>query len=359
MTLIWCAISGHGFGHASQTIPVLNCLARDFPDLKIILRTTVPEKFFASSLKVPWEMSPANQDIGCVQEGPLRIDVQATWDAYARFHEDWERRVTVEAEAIASRAPNLILSNISYLAIQAGARSGFPTVALASLSWDEILQPLMLEGNQNHLSVVGHIQESYRFADLLIRLMPGLPMQSFQHRVDVGPICRPLAVCDPSWRDQIDGDPDAPIVLVALGGVPLDFLPFHRIAEISGYRFLVDLPIPNGCKGLYSIASLDMGFESIHAIADVIISKPGYATVIEAVMARKPLVYVRRHNFIEETQLVDFSNKFGCSTELSKEDFFAGAWEEALEKVCARHWPESSPPESGVGHASELIARYL
>ncbi len=359
MALIWCAISGHGFGHAAQVIPVLNELARDVPGLKVILRTTVPEKFFASWLKVPWEINPVNQDIGCVQKGPLRIDVQATWEAYARFHEGWEQRVAAEARAIASRAPNLVLSNISYLAIEAGARAGLPTVALASLSWDEILRPLMAQENQDHLSVVRHIQGSYRFADLLIRLTPGLPMEAFHQRIGVGPICLPLTVCPSAWRAQIDGHPDAPIVLVALGGVPLDFLPYDRIAQVSGYRFLLDLPIPDGFRGLRSTSSLPMGFESIPAIADIVVSKPGYATVVETVMARKPLVYVRRYNFAEEALLVEFSHRFGRSAELSKEDFFAGAWKEALDEVWARPFPEACPPESGIRHAAELIAKYL
>ena len=86
MSTIWCSISGHGFGHAAQVIHVLNCLARRKPRLKAVLTTEVPRSFFASRLHARWEIMPAQQDVGCVQHGPLQIDVPATWSAYRAFH---------------------------------------------------------------------------------------------------------------------------------------------------------------------------------------------------------------------------------------------------------------------------------
>jgi hypothetical protein len=121
MPLIWCSISGHGFGHAAQIVPVLNELGRRIPSLKALLRTTVPPSLFQDRLHVPWDISACEQDIGCIQQGPLHIDVEGTWDAYDRFHTAWTERVSQEADAIKRYSPDLILSDISYLAIEAGA----------------------------------------------------------------------------------------------------------------------------------------------------------------------------------------------------------------------------------------------
>ena len=70
MPLIWCSISGHGYGHAAQVAPVLNALGRLVPNLTAILRTTVPAGFFESRLSIPWQLSAAQQDVGCIQDGP-------------------------------------------------------------------------------------------------------------------------------------------------------------------------------------------------------------------------------------------------------------------------------------------------
>ena len=86
MPLIWCSISGHGYGHAAQVVPVLNALGRLVPNLKALLRTTVPAGFFEPRLAIPWELSPAQQDIGCIQKGPLTIDVAGTW-VYGYFRD--------------------------------------------------------------------------------------------------------------------------------------------------------------------------------------------------------------------------------------------------------------------------------
>ena len=140
MPIIWCAISGHGYGHAAQVVPVLNALGALMPGLTAILRTTVPASFFRDRLTIQWELSPAQQDIGCIQDGPLKIDIDATWAAHQRFHETWEARLSNEVAAMQAASPALIIADTPYLAIEAGSRAQIPTVALASFTWDLVLK---------------------------------------------------------------------------------------------------------------------------------------------------------------------------------------------------------------------------
>jgi hypothetical protein len=44
-------ISGHGYGHAAMTIPILNALRRVRPDLKVTIRTSVPPAWIAERLE--------------------------------------------------------------------------------------------------------------------------------------------------------------------------------------------------------------------------------------------------------------------------------------------------------------------
>ena len=191
MPRIWCAITAHGYGHAAQTVPILNELGRRIPNLSALLRTTVPPKFFQARLTIPWEWSPLDQGGGCVQEGPLHIDIPRTWSAYQEFHENWEGRIEKEVAAIKSYAPTLILSNISYLALEAGMKADVPAVALASLSWDEVMQGFLDPGNGVQASLLTNIRNSYRCSTLLIRMKPGLALSAFPNKVDVGPIGHP------------------------------------------------------------------------------------------------------------------------------------------------------------------------
>ena len=180
MERIWCAISSHGFGHAAQVVPVLNELGRRVSGLTAILRTSVPARLFEAGLQIDWEVSTAEQDVGCVQHGPLRIDVAATWAEHRRFHEQWKDKVTTEVRAIRSGKPALVLADISYLAIEAAARAGVPAVGLCNLSWDGVLKLFFEPGRHEQVDVIRRMQESYSLADLMIRIAPGIPMEAFR-----------------------------------------------------------------------------------------------------------------------------------------------------------------------------------
>src|SRR5438552_14798030 len=156
---IWCAISSHGFGHAAQVVPVLNELGRRVSGLTAILLTIVSPCFFEANLKIAWEVSSDEQDVGCVQHGPMRIDVAATWAEHRRFHEQWEDKVAAEVRAIRSVKPAFVLSDISYLAIEAAARADVPAIGLCNLSWDGILKLLLEQGRREQVAVIPRNKE--------------------------------------------------------------------------------------------------------------------------------------------------------------------------------------------------------
>ena len=359
MERIWCAISSHGFGHAAQVVPVLNELGRRVSGLTAILRTSVPARFFEANLKIASEVSPGEQDVGCVQHGPMQIDVAATWAEHRRFHEQWEDKVAAEVRAIRSVKPAFVLADISYLAIEAAARAEVPAVGLCNLSWDGILKLFLEPGRLEQVDVIRRIQESYRLADLMIRIAPGIPMEAFRTIVDVGPVAQ-LSTPQPArLRAAVGAEAHERVVLVAFGGIALDGLPFDRLDRMNGYRFVVSGLVPGGTERIHSSASIPMAFGQLLASADLVVTKPGYATVVEAVAYRKPVVYVRRYNFADEMLLVDYLHRNGRAVELSADDFTTGRWEEALRTADATTLPGPAPAPTGATEAANLLMAYL
>ncbi len=359
MQRIWCAISSHGFGHAAQVVPVLNEVGRRVSGLTAILRTSAPARFFDANLKIAWEVSPGEQDVGCVQHGPMRIDVAATWAEHRRFHEQWEDKVAAEVRTIRSVKPALVLSDISYLAIEAAARAEVPAVGLCNLSWDGILKLFFEPGRHEQVDVIRRIQESYRLADLMIRIAPGIPMEAFRTIVDVGPVAQLTAPQPSVLRAAVGAEAQEQVVLVAFGGIALDGLPIARLDRMNGYRFVVSGPVPDGTDRIRSSASIPMAFGQLLASADLVVTKPGYSTVVEAVAYRKPVVYVRRYNFADEAVLVDYLHRYGRAAELSAGDFTSGRWEEALRAADATTAPGPAPAPTGATEAANLLTTYL
>jgi hypothetical protein len=360
MALIWCSLSAHGFGHAAQAIPVLNELGRRISGLRVILRTALPPSLFEARLQVPWELSAAAQDVGCVQRGPLVIDVQETWTAHRRFHADWEQKVEAEVQAIRLKAPALVLTSISHLAIEAGSRTRIPTIGLCNLSWDLVLEQYLVPGQSDQADTLQLIRQAYGQADLMIRPTPGLALPAFRKIEDVGPMVQPLSPGKPSLRAEIGADPSEKIVLVGFGGIALDSLPYDRLDQQTGYRFIVYGPVPAHCTRIHRAESLPLPFSGVLASADILVTKPGYCTVVEAVALGLPVVYVRRYNFADEDSLVGYLHRYGRAQELSREDFEAGQWEESLDKVLRLGVPAEAPPvPNGAGEAADILARYL
>ena len=360
MPLIWAAISGHGFGHAAQVVPVLNALHRLVPDLRVLLRTTVSPSFFKDRLSLPWDVSPVQQDVGCVQNGPLKIDVEATWREHHRFHGSWEERLRTEAEAMRAAGPNVVLADTSYLALAAGKAAAVPTVALASFTWDLVLSEYVVPPSIDSRATLQLIRQAYGEADLALRINPAPKMEIFRRIIDIGPIAEPA----PSAREQLTEflalAPGEQTVLVGFGGIPLDSLPFNRLESLTGYRFIFDGSIPPGSRRFIAAASLPFSFKTLMASVDLIMTKPGYGTVVEAVALRTPVVYVRRYNFADEQPLVDYLHRYGRGVELSFDDFVDGHWEKSLQRVRSLSTPsEHILSATGADDAAMLLARYF
>ena len=360
MPIIWCAISGHGYGHAAQEIPELNALGDLVPGLTAILRTTVPASFFENRLTIPWEHSLAQQDIGCIQNGPLKIDIEATWEAHLRFHDTWEARLSHEVAAMQAASPALVIADTPYLAIEAGSRAGIPTVSLANFTWDLVLTEYRSTSDRSHQQLIQHIRQSYAKADRALRITPAPKFDVFSHMVDIGPIADPARPERDRLASTLALTPSERIVLVGFGGIPLTSLPLEHMEQLLRYRFLIDGSVPAGYSRIHSIEALPFSFKTLLASVDIIMTKPGYGTLVEAVALQQPVVYVRRYNFADEPPLVDYLNRYGRSIELSIDDFTNAHWEPAISQALAMRSPQAGPPPStGAIQAASILAPYL
>ncbi len=360
MPLIWCAISGHGYGHAAQVVPVLNALGSLVPGLTAILRTTVPASFFRDHLTIQWTLSPAQQDIGCIQDGPLKIDIDATWAAHHHFHATWEARLSNEVAAMHAASPALVIADTPYLALEAGARAQIPGVALANLTWDLVLKEYCHASDKPQQQLIQCIRSSYAKARLALRITPAPKIDAFSEIIDIGPIANPA----PPERDRLASvlalKPDERTILVGFGGIPLTSLPLEQMEQLRPYRFLFDGPVPPEYSRIHSTKTLPFSFKSLLASVDIIMTKPGYGTIVEAVALQQPIVFVRRFNFADEPPLVDYLHHFGRGIELSIDDFTRGRWEPAIDKAIAILSPPNPPPPStGAMQAASILAPYL
>jgi hypothetical protein len=297
------------------------------------------------------------QDVGCIQRGPLEIDVPATWEEYRKFHATWDARLAAETTAMAAATPRMILADPPYLAISAGKRAGIPSVVLANLTWSEILTSLHGSASE-HESLLASIRRSYGEADMALRITPGLPMPDIRKVLDIGPIAEPAQPQREQLRARLKIPASEPLVLVGFGGIRLQTLPWHEMDHMNGYHFLVDGVSPRAFSRVHSLSALPFSFKTALASADVIMTKPGYGTIVEAVALGLPVVYVRRYNFADEAPVVEFLHRHGTGRELSCDDFLSGNWRPALGAI-AKTTAAIKPPITGADEAAQSLLQYF
>ncbi len=360
MPVVWCSISAHGFGHAAQVIPILNALGRVVENLHVILRTCVSSSIFKDYLQVPWTLQAVPQDVGCIQRGPLDIDIDGTWAAYEAFHQNWSERVSQEAQAMHEAEPNLIISNISYLAIASAVQADCPVVAIASLSWDQVLEEFIQPSQAHHQVIYDHIRREYAKANHLIRLHPGIDMPAFASLTDTGPSFPLVGAPTQGVRESLEIAKEEKLALIAFGGVPLTALPLEQMEACEGFHFLVaGLSFDSSWNRIHRVEDTKVSLAEVMKQVDVVMTKPGYATVMTSVHYDIPLVYVRRRNFVDEQSLVNYLHQYGRAVEMTRDDFESGSWGKALHAVLTLASSRILPPQPEHGEAVSLLAKYL
>lgn len=113
------------------------------------------------------------------------------------------------------------------------------------------------------------------------------------------------------------------------------------------------------CMRVHCEEDTKLSFGEVMRQADVVMTKPGYATITTAVHYGIPLVYVRRHNFVDEQPLVDYAHKYGRAMKLSREKFESGHWDETLQSVLNLPIPLEAPPKPEPHVVADLLRKFF
>ena len=338
-------ISSHGFGHLAITAPVLNTLAGRLPGLRLTIRSALPPARLAQRIHAPYALIAGSSDFGYVMHDATRIDLAASARAYRSAHADWPARVAAERALLDSLGVDRVLTNVSYLPLAAAAAAGIPAFSLCSLNWADLFAHYFA-GEAWAAPIHAEMLAAYRSARAFLRIMPGMPMPDFDHRIDIGVIAA-------RGRRQSLGASGARHVLVAMGGIA-HRLPLESWPRLPGIRWLV--PAAWQCRhpDALPFESLGLGFTDLLASVDAVITKPGYGTFTEAAANGTPVLYQRRDDWPEQDCLIAWLADHGRSLAVTESALQRGAIEDALTDLWTQ--PAKALPElRGAGEAAQWL----
>ncbi|MDE2236307.1 MAG: hypothetical protein KGK30_00300 [Elusimicrobia bacterium] len=353
-------VTGHGFGHATRAAALARALKDRQPGLPLQVRTSAPAWIFQQTCPgLP--VSRGGADAGLVQRDALDVDLEASLRAQRALDRSWPALVEAEARWLRRLRASLVVADIPPLAFAAAAKAGAPAVGVSTFCWDWILEPYAMEDGRWR-AAQRRCAEAYALAQAAYRLPLHGDFPSFRRVVDVPLVCRRSARGreDFDRRHGLRGK-SRPLVLVAFGGFGLGPLRLSARQDLRGFLFAGYGPKPQGLRADWLRLPARDANGQLDALAacDVVVGKPGYGVVAEALAHGKRMLYLPREGFRETAALVSGLRRRGACASIAREEFFAGRWRGPLEALLSIPAPRAVAADGARWLAGELLDKVL
>lgn len=346
-------ISGHGFGHLAQLAPVLNALYRLEPACNFLIRCSLPEAEIRARLEFDFDLDQESVDIGVVQRSAIEEDRDASIRQMRLWLAGFDTRVQREVGLLRGFAPTLVLSGISPLAFPAARAIQVPSIGLATLDWHTIYSH-WLAADDPALVVLA---AAYRACDLLLTPPMAMQMPVFSRQQQIPLIA---AVAD---RSAYPVPATARrVALVIFGGSAQPPYDIQALSRLDTWQFLIPHLSTTEIPVNVTLVRFGPDLRAVDVMphVDTVVCKPGYGILAECWSTQTPITWVERPDFPEFPMLRAWLQNTFPAAGMSRSDFAAGQWGEALATSIAS--PRSFPATGGDGSiaAAEIcLARSL
>jgi hypothetical protein len=357
-------ISGHGFGHASRSIEVVNALLAEAPDVRLQVRTAAPRWLFDLTVRGTVEFTPLETDPGVVQRDSLSLDEAETIRRADRYVRDLPSLAAAEAVVLRDAQAAFVVADIPPLGLEAAQLAGVPAVALGNFTWDWIFRDYPGGG-----AAADRMGEAYRRGGRALRLPLHGGFETIGEVIDIPFVARQARHSPEDTRRRL-GLPEGRLALVSFGGYGVSGIDLDALSRTVGWTLLVSASVPFGpdrmplaqsSRGALhpldepAMYAMGLRYEDVVAAVDVVVTKPGYGIISECVANDTAILYADRGRFIEYDVLVREMPRYVRCAHLPQAELLTGHWQDALDALAARPAPPERPRVDGASVAARWI----
>jgi L-arabinokinase len=325
--------------------------------------SAAPEALFRAAIPGGFSFRRLRCDVGVVQKDALSLDETGTWEAWRAFARDMSDLADAEWRYLHHVGARVVLGDIPPLAFQAAHEAGVPSLALGNFSWDWIYRHLG-ERQVKLRDAAERCADSYSRAGLLLRLPFAGDMRAFPRIEDIPLVARTPRLKRADARRALGLGAETTLLL-SFGGIGLPDFDASVLAGLRHFVFLgterpKNAPPNFRLLDMAALAAQNVHYEDVVGAVDVVVSKPGYGIVSDAIGAGVRLIYTDRGDFPEYGVLVKEMQDWLACAYVSQGDLRAGRLAEPLREVLAKT-PPPAPDTSGADVAAwrllETVAR--
>lgn len=347
---ILAAVTAHGYGHLSQISPVLNALLDRLPGSRLTIMGDLNPHFIEERLEHPFQYLHLATDPGLLMHDPWRVAWNNVAKSYAEYHKNFKRSLTDISIIYEIDRPDLVLVDIPWIPIVAAKQLNIPVVAICSLNWADILSanPLCTTNLGAELST---IRAAYQEADLFLQPSPAMPMDWLKNARRIGSLGYAGENLNQEILEQLDLPSNTKLILAQFGGIsgaPM----LQNWPKKESLHWLLKPGYQANRDDMTCIDRLkNMSFNDIIASVDIMLTKPGYNSFVEAAMNGLPVLYTPRGDWAEEPYLEKWlKEKVHCAP-ISRSQLENGDFHLELKELLSS---ERRSPTNATGTADAL-----
>ena len=316
-------ISNHGFGHIMRNIPVMSKMLES-EDTRIVLVSDTQQlcaarKYIEHYMK---GITGLNERFICIEQetdygtpviaGTLQIDRAALERGVQKYTASFEKRIEGAKEIFKKYGVCCVVCDIVPWALTASRETGIPSFLMASFTWIDVFEEYL-----DKELIVPYIK-CFNDADnvLLLSLANEPTRKRYPDGIQVGLSVRPFNCAK---ARQIRKEMSKPVVFISIGGSNSGL---KDAIDVSGlpYEFIVTSGIRMTGENVHI---LPQGTDDTHnyvAASDFCISKPGWSTLAEILLAGKPAALIGRPDIAEDRMNIKMMKELNAAIEITVGD---------------------------------------
>lgn len=299
-------ISDYGFGHAARSVALIRQLLKMEEDVRVIICHSFALQFLRESLKDENRVTfrKMETDIGYVlRKDSIEPDIEKLNVEYKKYLKKWNFLIEQERNFLQTNRVDFVISDISAFPFEAAYTLGIPSIGISNFTWYTAYQGLIAD------PLLEPLKEAYEkmtyFFSLAGSQEPDWGMKGtkqfgfFARNVDENEVHRIRKLVNPTG-DQF-------VVFFGLGmKIDIERLERLPIWDSPNCTFIVSSNVQVQRSNIFSIPQDYIESQHYIAAADLVISKPGWGIVSEAVCARKPLLILDRQMMKEDQHTISY-----------------------------------------------------
>ncbi|RVU83982.1 hypothetical protein EOL70_14335 [Leucothrix sargassi] len=349
-------ISTHGFGHFGQTCHVLNSLYKLHPDLRVTLRSKLPERLIQERLDMPVTSLSHALDAGLIMFNAMEVNREASFEYYKNFHDNFEQNVEDEVKALQQIKPDLLLANVPYVSLAAAAQLDIPSIAMCSLNWADVFQHYSTEFPEAK-PIIEQIQQTYRLAETFLTVTPAMEMPSLVNTQRIPPILHEGIDHAESLRQLVQNE-QARFVVVGLGGIPTE-LSTIEWPLLDNVYWIVSDSLDTSREDVIAQSYIGLNYTDLLRSCDVVLTKTGYGMLVESTTNQTPIICIDRGIWPEQPALFDWVEQHGYLKTIQLDNLYTGNFVEEVVDSLNISWQKPALTNNGADVAAKIISPYL